>query len=99
MRKGYYYFGECGALSKVFAILGVVSFIVSFVFFIMGGWVVLIRPYEFGNTAYAIWCAFFLFLSIGFFLVIFCVHKVCRDIATLLKEIENKQSMSDKGTN
>lgn len=99
MRKGYYYFGECGVLSKELAILGGVSFMVSSIFFFLGGWEVLTRPCALGNNAFAIWCAFFLFLSIVFFLAIFCIHKVCRDIATLLKEIENKDSVSNRKIN
>lgn len=86
-------------LSKEFAILGVVSFMVSSIFFFLGGWEVLTRPYALGNNAFAIWCPFFLFLSIVFFLVIFCIHKVCRDIATLLKEMENKNPVSNKKIN
>lgn len=90
MQKGYYYFGESGLLCKILSILGGISFIVSCVLFFLGGQVELTMPDAVGNTTYAIWCAFFLFLSIVLFLAVLCINKVCRDIATLLKELEDK---------
>lgn len=92
MKKGLYYFGESGYLCKGLGISGAICFIVSSVLFFLGGRLVLTMPNVDVSTTYAIWCVFFLLLSIVHFLAILCINKVCRDIATLLKEIENKNS-------
>ena len=89
MKKGYYYFGECGSLNKILLIIGGISGVASIVFFFLGGWEVLTRPYAIGNCSYAMWCLFFLLLCSVTFLIDFCIHKICRDIATLLKQMEN----------
>lgn len=91
MKKGYYYFGECGSLGKILAIIGGISFSISAVFFYLGGWGVFIRPRAVGNCSYAMWCLFFLLICVVAFLIDFSIHKICRDIATLLKQIEDHQ--------
>ena len=92
MKKGLYYFGESGYLCKGLGISGTICFMVSAVLFFFGGRVVLTMPDMLDNITYAIWCVFFLFLSIVQFLAILCINKVCRDIATLLKGIEDKNN-------
>lgn len=91
MKKGYYYFGECGSLGKMLAIIGGISFSVSAVFFFLGGWAVLIRPWAVGNYSYAMWCLFFLLICVVAFLIDFSIHKICRDIAALLKQMEDRK--------
>ena len=92
MKKGLYYFGESGYLCKGLGISAVICFMVSSVLFFFGGRVVLTMPDTLDNITYAIWCVFFLLLSIVQFLAILCVNKVCRDIATLMKKIEDSSS-------
>lgn len=92
MKIGYYFFGECGHLKKILVTTGIISLIISAIFFFLGGWEVLIRPYAIGSPAYSIWCIFFLLVGIVLFLIDFCVYKICRDIATLLKELEDNKS-------
>ena len=88
MRKGYYYFGECGFINKILSIICFMSFIISGVFFKIGGWEVLTRPGALGNNTYAIWCVFFLLLGIVLMFIKICIHKICSDIATLLTDVE-----------
>lgn len=92
MKKGYYYFGESGHISKFLVIMGLVSLIIAIVFFFAGDDIELTRPNAIGNTTYAIWSAFFLLFGIVAFIVNYCIHKICIDIATLLKKIEDKQN-------
>ena len=90
MKKGYYYFGESGSLCRQLSVFGVLCLIISCVLFFLGGKVVLTMPDSTGKETYAIWCVFFLLLSIVSFLLILCINKICRDVATLIKEIEAK---------
>ncbi len=92
MKIGYYFFGEWGHLNKMLITTGLISLVISAIFFFIGGWEILTRPYAVGNPTYSIWCVFFLLLGIVLFLVDFCIHKICRDIATLLKEIEDNKA-------
>ena len=91
MIKGYYYFGECGAFERFLIIGGLLSIAVSAVFFFFGGWEVLIRPGAIGSNSYSIWCVFFLLLASIMFLIDAAIHKICRDVATLLKEVEDSK--------
>ena len=92
MKKVYYYFGECGTLVKTLTLAGIISLAVSAVLFFKGGWEVLCRSWASGNNTYAIWCAFFLLLGVMLIIINICIHKICRDVATLLKEIEDKKT-------
>ena len=93
MKKGLYYFGESGYLCKRLGISGAICFMVSCVLFFCGGYVGLTQPNtDSPTTTHAIWCVFFLLFSIVQFLAILCINKMCRDIATLLKGIEDKSS-------
>ncbi len=87
MRKGYYYFRECGSIEKVLLITGIISVVLAFVFWFKGGYLSLISD-EYYFTVNNAWFLFFLLISIFAFISDFCVHKICRDIATLLKEVE-----------
>ncbi|MDU6263664.1 MAG: hypothetical protein E6600_04070 [Anaerocolumna aminovalerica] len=58
MKKGYYFFGECGSLSKKLIIAGLISFAISGAFFFIGGREVLTRPYAIGNNTYSIGVSF-----------------------------------------
>lgn len=91
MKKGYFYFGECCALSKALIIVGSISLLASAIFFFLGGWEVLTRAYAIANATFSIWCVFFLLIGIILFLINICIHKICRDIATLLKKLEDKK--------
>lgn len=92
MKKGFYYFGESGRLSKILVFMGFVSLIIAIVFFFAGGDIELTRPNAIGNTTYAIWSAFFFLFGIVAFIVNYCIHKICIDIATALKKIEDKHN-------
>lgn len=69
MKKVYYTFRECGGLSIALTILGLISFAVSTMFFFIGGWEVLTRPWAAASSTYSIWCVFFLLLGIALFLI------------------------------
>ena len=61
-----------------------------FMFFLFkGGYLPLIDDDSYFTT-YNAWFLFFLSMSIFAFIVDICLHKICRDIATCLKEIEEK---------
>ena len=91
MKKGFYHFGECGSLSRGLVIAGCLSFLLAVLFFCIGGRIELTRPNAVGETTYSIGCAFFLLLSLVLFIANHCVHKICTDIATLLKQLEAKK--------
>jgi len=88
VKKVYYSFRECGRLVIMLTVLGLISLAVSVVFFSIGGWEVLTRPWAEASSIYAIWCVFFLFMGIVLFLINLSIHKVCKDVAILLKEGE-----------
>ena len=79
-------------MSKILLIFSLISFTVSAVFFFIGGGEVLLRPEVRVSHTYAIWCVFFLLLGIVTFLIDISIHKVCSDVAELLKEIEDKKT-------
>ena len=91
MEKGFYYFGECGAFEKFLVIGGLLSIAVSAVFFLLGGLYSSYTLYDAVYNPYSIWCAIFLSIGIILFLIDAAIHKICRDIATLLKEVEDKK--------
>lgn len=89
MKKGVCFFGECGALEKKLLGLGILSAVLAVVFWAKGGHLSLLSD-EFNFSTNNV-CLFFLLLSLISFISDFCVNKICRDIATLLKEIEDKK--------
>lgn len=91
MRKGYYYFRECTSLQIWLLSLGTVSFILCLIFLFKGGYLSLISNNYYFNTE-NVWFLFFLILSIFLFVIDICINKICRDIATFLKEIEDKSN-------
>ncbi len=90
MKKAYYYFGECGQLVKIFLIAGIVTAVIALIFLLKGGFLPLVSD-TFYFTVYNAWFIFFLSISIFSFAVTFCIHKICTDVANLLKEAEEKQ--------
>lgn len=96
LRKGYYYFGESGFLCKVFLTLAIISLIASIVFFYIGGWVLLLRPWAVGEPTYSIWCVFFLLLAIILFLINLSIHKICDDVSEILRKIEDKRIKKER---
>lgn len=96
MRKGYYLFAECGALSKKLTVSCIISFVMSFALIIIGSepsiheWYLgLFHNRSVFRPVHA-WIIFFFMLGIVLLIANLCIHKVCRDIATLLKEIKER---------
>ena len=83
MKKGYYYFGECGSMEKILLAIGIIAAVISCFFLFKGGYLPLIDD-DFYFTTYNAWFLFFLSMSIFAFIVDICLHKICRDIACLL---------------
>lgn len=54
MRKGYYYFGECGSIDKILFAIGTITAVISVFFLIMGGYKPLTSD-EYRFTAYNAW--------------------------------------------
>ena len=71
-------------LCKVFLTLAIISLIASIVFFYIGGWVLLLRPWAVGEPTYSIRCVFFLLLAIILFLINLSIHKICDDVSGIL---------------
>ena len=69
--------------------MGIIAAVISCFFLFKGGYLPLIDDH-FYFTTYNAWFLFFLSMSIFAFIVDICLHKICRDIATCLKEIEEK---------
>lgn len=90
MKKGYYYFRECTGLEKALVLLGIISLILSVLFLIKGGYLSLLSSDYYFNTENA-WCLFFLLLGIILLVIDICMNKLCRDVATLLKQMEEKR--------
>ena len=90
MKKGYYYFGECGRMEKILSAVGIISAIISVFFLFKGGYLPLISD-DFHFGTYNAWCLFFFIICIFAFTANLCIHKICRDIATLLKEVEENK--------
>lgn len=70
--------------------MGTVSLGLALFFLFKGGYWSLISGQYYFNVENA-WCLFFLLLSIFSFVTDICINKICTDIATLLKEIEDKK--------
>ena len=91
MKKGYYYFAECGRIGKILLTIGIIAAVIAIFFLFKGGFLPLISN-DIYFTADNAWCLFFLAISIFAFVADLCIHKICRDIATLLKEFENNEN-------
>ena len=92
MKKGYYYFAECGRIGKILLTIGIIAAVIAIFFLIKGGLLPLISNDVYFSADNA-WCLFFFAISIFAFAADLCIHKICRDIAALLKEVEeNKKS-------
>lgn len=90
MKKGYYYFGECGSMEKILLAIGIITAVISCFFLFKGGYLPLIDD-DFYFTTYNAWFLFFLSISIFAFIADICLHKICEDIATCLKQIEENE--------
>ena len=90
MKKIYYYFGECGRVTKVLLTVGIVAAVIAVTFLFKDGFSPLVNDDE-HFTLYSAWSLFFLSISIFAFAANHCIHKICTDIATLLKEIEESK--------
>ena len=42
MKKGYYYFGECGSMEKILLAIGIIAAVISCFFLFKGGYLPLI---------------------------------------------------------
>lgn len=92
MKKGYYYFAECGRIAKILLTIGIVAAVIAIFFLIKGGLLPLISN-DIYFAADNAWSLFFLAISIFAFIADLCIHKICKDVAALLKEVEeNKKS-------
>ena len=87
IKKGYYYFGECGSMEKILLAIGIITAVISGFFLIKGGYLPLIDDDSYFTT-YNAWFLFFLSISFFAFVADICLHKICEDIATCLKQIE-----------
>lgn len=90
MKKGYYYFGECTGLEKALVLCSMISFVISAGFLIKGGYLSLLSSIYSFNTDNA-WCLFFLLLGLFLLVTDICINKLCRDVAVLLKQMEDKR--------
>ena len=91
MKKIYYYFGECGRITNMLLTVGVVAAVIAVAFLFKGGFSPLVNDDEY-FTSYNAWFLFFLSISIFAFAACLCIHKICADIATLLKKIEEDKN-------
>lgn len=91
MKKIYYYFDECGRMTKRLLSISVAAAVIALVFLFKGGFSPLVSDDEY-FTLYNAWFLFFLSISMFAFLANLCVHKICADIAALLKEIEENKN-------
>ena len=51
MKKGYYYFGECGSMEKILLAIGIITAVISCFFLFKGGYLPLIDD-DFYFTTY-----------------------------------------------
>ena len=58
MKKGYYYFGECGSMEKILLAIGIIAAFISCFFLFKGGYWPLIDDH-FYFTTYNAWFFFF----------------------------------------
>lgn len=91
MKKIYYTFSECGRMAKILLTIGIVSAAIALVFLFKGGFPSSLVSDDMYFTLYDAWFLFFLSMSIFAFIADLCIHKICSDIAALLKEIEENK--------
>lgn len=91
MKKIYYYFGECGRITNMLLTVGVVAAVIAVAFLFKGGFSSLVSD-DYYFTLYNAWFLFFLSISIFAFAACLCIHKICADIAALLKKIEEDKN-------
>lgn len=79
MRKGYYIFRECGSFSRVLLWISAACVVLpAILFFVSREWFGLVVLFAIPILTASI------FVNVA-------LHKLCRDVATLLKEIEDKK--------
>lgn len=95
MKKGYYLFRKCGPLSSTLTILSAISFEIAGIILVLNdthAWHLgLFGDGHYFDALHA-WILIFVLLGVVLIIVNITLHKICRDIATLLKEIEDKTS-------
>ena len=94
MRKIYYQFRECGSLSKALTIATIISFAAMAVIIFMNDihtWHHGLFSSRYFFSAHHAWILFFFALGIVLIIANIIVHKVCADIAALLKEMDDKK--------
>lgn len=104
MRKGYFYFPNSSRLSKFVICFAILSFFISMVLFLItnvDGLLFITIFLRDGFRAFNfytqiqwghIWSIFFLILGIFAIMINVTIHKICEDIAYLLKQGEVKKS-------
>ncbi len=90
MRKGHYEFRYVKGLTIGLFCGGSLSLLLSILLFLLGGWVGLLEPDYYANTPLSLWTLFFLLLGTLLLVVNGCIHKLCEQMAVLLKEIEDR---------
>jgi|GEM_PF-4992178 len=95
MQKGWYKFPAAGRFSLFLGLLAFFSFFAAIIIFFLQD--NQLFPF-FYLAPYSLWttiCLFFLWLGIVSILMILGIHKVCEDVAALMKENKkNKDSQS-----
>jgi type VI protein secretion system component VasK len=89
LRKGYYLFSECGALSTKLSVLTILSFVITAVLLALHAphWTVwyvgLLLPHV----------QFFILLGLVLIIANICINKICEDVAALMKaSLETQQT-------
>jgi phosphoglycerol transferase MdoB-like AlkP superfamily enzyme len=90
MRKGIYLFPRCGSLTKKLTVAVALCFGISVILLVVN-WILLLggdRGLSDAQLALIIPLTL-----VGFILLVadICVHRVCEDVASLLKGVEEKQ--------
>jgi len=91
MKKVYI---KCNRLVVMLTISGFISFAISAILLLVNWWETLTKPWLAASKAGGstnIWFIFFLLLAIVIFLINIAVHKIRKDVETVLKEIENNK--------
>jgi hypothetical protein len=92
MMKGTFLFRASGAFSTFLLIASGISFLGAIWFFVRGGQYHLLIGNVIADVRPALWSLFFLLLGVVCILLNVLLHRLCRDIADLLKAIEEKQT-------
>ena len=92
MKKGFYLFTECGFLSKILSFSSAVFFIISIILIFFSAepnihtWYFGLINGRFEFRTIHAWILIFFMLGIVQTIINISIHKICTDIATLLKE-------------